>query len=738
MAAKDLGTAQVQQIRDRFAFAREAWKKQFDYMEDDIRMLSPDCQWPEDVKLARSGRPTYASDRLNAQVRQLVNAQRDGRPAVLVHACNSEADKDVANIYQGIIRHIEYESSGDLAYDEGSEWQIRAGLGFWRITTDYEDPLSMDQRLMLESINNPLNVLIDPTFKQIDGSDIGYAFVCEVLTEDEFKETYPDSEIANSSSSIWRSYARTLPDWFEGKGKSVLVVEYWCKEYKTETLYQLKDRSGVKGSDMPKDKSLWADMLLTDVDGKPISRETQIPTIKCYKLNGIEILEEKEWLGNYIPIIPIFGECLLDTQTNLRLWSGIVRNGKESQMMLNVAKTSMVELIAKMPKAQFMGPRGFMGNRKNDWAQMNVSSPVGIEYEIVDDQGHELTEPKQLLAEPPIQGVMAFIQTVENDLKAESQMYDPSLGNKMSEEQSGIAIKHLQSAAAISNFHFSDNEKRAIRLTARMFVELIPKYYRQEKVMRIIGVDDKPSLVTINGTEESSAKNITKDGIAKIYNVTVGKFDVAVSSGPSYETKRQESLATLIDLADKDPVILQFCRDLIVGQIDSSISTELQERLQKSLPPNIQPPDQTQGPNDPKALQAQLAQYKDMVQKLTEALQQETVLADKVQQELQLKLKIAEMDRETQLLKQQSSLQHDSNVELLRTETAAIRASTSQQFEEMKHQSNQAHDLLKQLHGHILNMDAAKQTAAIQKSLERTAEDKEGIKTYRNDMEGKN
>ena len=343
----ELSQDMLKTIRKQFKFCREYWDKQYELMMDDIRFLSTEHQWPEEVKASRMGRPTYASDRLNAQVKQLTNAQRDNRPGCQVHACNSEADRDTAEVFQGIIRHIEYESSADLAYDEAFEWCVRGGLGFWRLLTEYE-PNSFDQKIVIDSINNPFMVYIDPTFKKLDGSDIAYAFICEVLTKEAFEDLYPDADMARKSSQVWAGYNSRMPEWFEEGGKSCLVVEYFVKEYKEETIVKLEDERVMKLSEYE-----FVQENLGDTEAAlpeiVLQRKVQTPTITWYKLCGTEILEKTEWLGAYIPIIPVFGDALLE-EDGKRIFSGLIRNSKEEQMMLNVVKTTAIEVYAQSPE----------------------------------------------------------------------------------------------------------------------------------------------------------------------------------------------------------------------------------------------------------------------------------------------------------------------------------------------------------------------------------------------------
>lgn len=679
----------IDQAKKRFALASEAWEKQYKLSQKDMKFCGTDGQWPEEVKASRAGRPTYAADRINAQVKQIVNAQRENRPAVQIHPTNDSANLDTAEILQGIVRHIEYDSDADLAYDQAFEDAVRCGIGFWRLITEY-DKDSFDQNIKVESLINPFQVYIDPGFKKLDGSDIAWAFIIDTLTEDEFKEQYPDSDLANSSTSVWMGLNQRVPDWFSSNGKICTVAEYFIKEDKEKTICKLADGRVLAKED------------LTDEDKASIvmERKTTEPVVKWYKLNGIEVLEETVWPGSRIPVIPVFGDVLLEE--GQKIYSGLVRNVMEEQMMLNVAKTTAIELIAATPKTPWIGPLGFVGDRKADWQDVNLKNLAYLEYDITDDSGNPLPPPSRNVQEPPIQGILEVMNSIENDIKGTNALYDPSMGQKIS-NQSGVAVKALQNAGSMGNYHYSDNLSRAIRLEGRMFLELIPKVIPEKRVIRIVGLDDKHKLVTINGIghpEETGCETV--DGVTKIYDITVGKYDVTVSSGPSYQTKRQENLNMLFDLAGKDPQLMQVAGDLIVSQLDSPVAIQLTKRLEKALPPGLL----DDGADDlPAAVKQQLQQDQQMIQQLTQTLQKETELADKVQAGEQTKLQIAKMNQETEIMKAKATMQHETNMLLFKEELADLKA------------KNQAsHEIMTDVHRHLLAKDEMETKAKLKAS----------------------
>ncbi len=663
----------LKDIKEKFNIASQAWEKQYNLSKEDMLFCSSEHQWPSQIKMSRTGRPTYASDRTNAQVKTIVNTQRDNKPAIIIHPTNDSANIDTAEVLQGLVRSIEVESNADLAYISAFEDAVRSGIGFFRVLTDYEDG-SFDQKIIIDSIINPFSVYIDPYFKKPDGSDIEYAFIIDTLSKDEFNRLYPNASASELNN--WVSLSIKQPQWFLDHGKSIQIAEFFVKDYKTKTIVKLSDGRVL-------DKK---DLLDHEKELIQAERSTLEPIIKWYKVNGIEILDSREWPGKFIPVIPVFGDVLLEDDK--RIWSGLVRQVKEEQMMKNVVETTIIELIAAAPKTPWVGPKGFVGDQKDKWQDVNLKSLAYIEYESKDDDGNPLEPPQRNVAEPPVQGALQLLEILENDIKATNNLYDPSQGQKIA-NQSGIAVKALQMAGSIANYHFSDNLSRAIRVVGTILVDLIPKVYSAKRVVRIIGIDDKHKLVTINGLPSQTGAE-TEQSVQKIYDVTVGKYDVSIESGPSFHTKREQNLDMLFNLASQNPNLLNVAGDLIVSQIDDPIAIQLAQRLEKTLPPGLADDNQ----NIPPAVQQALQQQQKMIQQLTQTLQKETQLADHEQAMLQAKLKIAEMDQQTELMKHQATLQH---------QMATI--GIQNQLKDIQERNKAANDLLQKIAEHHLNKD---------------------------------
>lgn len=633
----------LKKVRDRWHLAVEANREQYERAKADLEFCDPEKQWPENIKNLRGDKPCLVVDVLTPIVKQIVNEQRQNRPAIKVSAVDSQADIATARVYQGIVRHIEYISDADIAYDRATDSQVRAGLGFIRVTTDYSDPMSFDQEIKILSVPNPGMVELDPSSTNPDGSDANWAFIAEDLLREDYKDQYPDSKLGDMDLHEWEGVCDELPDWMSSEnGGACRVVEYFEKVMEPATLYKFEDES------VSTEKEAGKKVIAT--------RKTFLPKVRWYKLNAIEILEETTWECEYIPIIPVYGdELIIDKKKS---YFGIIHRAKDVQRMINVWKSVQTEVIGLSSKAPWIACKEATEGHEDVWASANTKNWNMLPWNAYDDRDRQNPQPFRDVQEPPIQAITIALQGSMNDIKAVTGMYDPNLGMRDSASQSGVAIKNLQHQGQVGNFHFQDNMARSIRHLGRIMIQLIRKYYDTARIIRTIGPDDSEKLVLINGqADDAFAK-----GQDRHYDLKSGRYDVTVSVGPSYSSKRQENLTTLLDFMKMlPPEQASFIADLIASQVDAPIAEEVARRLKLMLPPQMQEEKKGQNqipPQIQQQMQEMMAQHEALTAKVHDLMNQLEDQDKKLQAEMlkaqldsQTKIAIAQMNNETDLIK---------------------------------------------------------------------------------------
>ena len=323
---------------------------------------------------------------------------------------------------------------------------------------------------------------------------------------------------------------------------------------------------------------------------KPIrSREVDIKQVKYCKINGFEVLERNDWAGSHIPVVRVIGN---EFEVDGRLYlSGIVRNAKDAQRMYNYWTSQEAEMLALAPKAPFIGYGGQFEGYENQWKTANTTNWPYLEVnpDVTDGQGATLPLPQR--SQPPMaqNGLIQAKMGASDDIKGATGQYDSSLG-ATSNERSGKAILARERQADTGTYHYVDNLARAVRCVTRQLVELIPKIYDTERIARIIGEDGTSDMARVNPDQPEPVKKIVDDRgivIQKVYNLGVGKYDVCVTTGPSYMTKRQESLNAMTELLQGNPELWAVAGDLVVSAMDWPRASEIAERLRKTMDPKI-------------------------------------------------------------------------------------------------------------------------------------------------------
>lgn len=626
-------------VDDFLATARKKFRLSAD-SENDMRAVALDDlefragqQWPQNVESERrmDNRPCLVINRMPQFIRNVTNDQRQNRPSIKVKPVDDAADVETAKIMQGMIRHIEYNSGADVAYDTSFSGAAIKGFGYYRVVTRYVDESSFDQEILIEDIEDDFTVYFDPNSKRPDGSDAEWAFIVEEMSKDEFEREYPKAEA--SLMDDWSSLGDEIRDWLRQDG--VRIAEYFYKEYEKDELILTVDNRVFFRSEL---KELFPEGF-DESEIKQV-RPTQRPVVKWCKFNGLEVLEETEWAGKYIPIIPVIGDKLI--VNGKKILEGVIRHAKDSQRMYNYWASTETETIALSPKAPWVVAEGQIPKAYEAlWKAANKKSHAYLPYNPVSHEGHMVPAPQRQVFEPPVQAITMARMNASEDMKTTMGIYDASLGAQ-SNETSGIAIQRRNMQAQTSNFHLVDNLHRSLRHTGRILVDLIPKIYDTARAQRIIGEEGDEEVVRIH--EEFKKK----DGEVVRYDLGRGKYDVVIDTGPSFATKRQEAAATIEKMVRAAPQLMGIVGDLLVKNLDLPGASEMAERIKKSLPPGLA--EQDGEAKVPPQIQAQVQEMSQMIEALTEKLNQATKVIDEKQIELSSKERIEYAKMETDVL----------------------------------------------------------------------------------------
>lgn len=561
---------------------------------DDLKFAKLGDQWPEQIKRQREleNRVCITVNRLPTFIRQVVNDSRQNKPSITFHPVE-DGDVETAEVMNGLMRNIEYTSNADIAYDTAIDFAVSMGFGYIRVDTDYSYDDAFTQDIKIEQIPNPFSVYGDPHSTSADGSDWKVAFVTDLMTKAEFKRKWSKAQTSSLDAN------GDSEEWFGDD--SVRVAEWWKKEEVPTKIFKMSNGSVMSAEEYADSKELF------DSAGITIDDERDTVTCKVVQriISGSEILETNEWAGKYIPIIPVYGDEV--NVEGKRHFISLIRFAKDAQQMHNFWRTASTELVALAPKAPYIGKVGSFDTDSDKWATANTDTHAYIEFD------GDVAPQRQMFAGVPA-GALQEAMNASDDMKSIMGLYDASMGAR-SNETSGKAIIARQREGDNSTFHFIDNLTRAIRQVGRICGDLIPKIYSDERMIRTIGEDGTNEQVKVNGEYED------KKGMVKLHDLTSGKYDLIVKSGPSYTTKREEAAIQMMQLIQSFPDAAPIIGDLVAKNLDWPGAEEIAKRLKTMLPPQLQEPED--GHEDiPPQVQHMIQQGQQQMQQMQQAIQQ--------------------------------------------------------------------------------------------------------------------
>jgi hypothetical protein len=632
-------------MRHRLQMSMAAYSDSREDELDDLRFMagSPDnqWQWPADVLATRgsvqgqtiNARPCLTINKLPQHVRQVTNEQRQNRPSGKVIPADDNADVQVAEIFNGVVRHIEYMSDADVAYDTACDNQVTYGEGYIRLLTEYCNEESFDQDIRIARVRNAFSVYMDPTIQDPCGADAEWCFVTQDMTKDEYEREFPD---ATPISSILSTAVgdESMSAWLDED--TIRVAEYFYYKRKRETLNLYPDNV-TAFKDTPMDKQLRA------MYGKPVrTREVDRKKVMWMKTNGYDVLDEREWPGSWIPVVRVVGNEF-EVQGQIYV-SGLVRNAKDAQRMYNYWTSQEAEMLALAPKAPFIAYGGQFEGYENQWKTANTTNWPYLEVnpDVTDGAGNVLPLPQRAAPPLPQTGLIQAKMGAGEDIKSTTGQYDASLGQQ-GNERSAKAIVAREKQGDVGTYHYVDNLARAIRHITRQLVDIIPKIYDTQRIARIIGVDGEVSMVKMDPMQQEPVKEIRDQNgglIEKIYNPSIGTYDVMVTTGPGYMTKRQEALDAMSMILQSNPQLWTVAGDLFIKNMDWPGAQEMAKRFKKILDPKVleegdQSPEIMAAKQQIEALSQELNRVSDIMENIQDSAEQQKISIDRYKAEVQ-------------------------------------------------------------------------------------------------------
>lgn len=545
-------------------------------MKSDLRFAAG-FQWDSEEVRQRGDRPTLTIDKVNQHIKLATGDIRNNPPSIDVLPVDDSTDPKKAKILTELIRQIEYQSSADFIYSYAGHMAAACGLGAFRLSTQYVDDASFDQEVLLRHIPNPASVYFDPDAVLPDKSDGNFVFVTEMITKEKFKEKYP-GKLPESvdKKDVEEGHLQWVGD------DRIRIAEYWYKKPVKKFLVQLSDGSVEEAEDLlgRSDDELRA---------LGITNYREVTTHDVYQVivSATEILRApKKWPGKYIPIFIVTGEEMPVEDRIHR--AGVVRRAKGPQKMYNLMRSTAAEVIALAPKQPYIATLKQIGKYQTMWQQANQSATSVLITDVDPDFPGGIPS-RQRPADPPA-AIWQEAAMASEDIKSVTGIYDAGLG-AASNETSGKAILARQKQGDIANSDYAKKLGMVVSLCGRALVDLIPRIYDTERVIRLMGEDGEFKFETINQS------GVMEDGSSGVLNdISTGRFDVRIKTGPSYASRRIEAADKMFDMLNANQNYWPIIGDLVFANLDFPEAEKIAKRLKKAVPPELLSDEEREAP----------------------------------------------------------------------------------------------------------------------------------------------
>lgn len=531
---------------------------------EDLRFLAGD-QWDPEIKKMREDkfRPCLTVNVLPQYVGQVVGNRRMNKTAIKVKPFK-DGTQVVADVRSGLIKSIEAFSRADRAYDAACEDQTACGISALRVDLDYAGNDVFDQDIFIRHIPNPLAVVWDRMSVDPTGRDAKHCFVIDSIPKKVFEKQFPDYPCPEGGLGDNTDYPA---DWRDPN--NVRIVEFWELIDKPATFALMQDGDVKDVTDMEADE--YEDQLWRDENGFPKIRNSFRTYARMHLVTGFAILGSGYEIPlTRLPIIRVEGRVTRVGEERVRF--GIVRNAKDSIRLNNYFRSTAAEVVALAPKAQWIGSASAFKGREDDFRKAHLE---GDNILVHNDVANGENRPQRV--DPPAIPAALIQQSEMNvqDIKDTTGLHDASLGMK-SNEVSGKAINARRVGGDIATVIYHDNVNHAIQEVGDVCNQLIPLAYDAVRTVRTIGDDDKHKLLVINDPNDQDSPNITE-----------GKYDVTVETGPSFATQRAEAVEAMTMLLQTSPELMGVVGDIVAKNMDFPGAYEMAERIKKTIPKEL-------------------------------------------------------------------------------------------------------------------------------------------------------
>jgi hypothetical protein len=605
----------INDANEQFIAAKGFWQKHHAIAASENNFLED--AWKPEIRSLREqdGRPVISTPFLGNFIRQISAINRQSQPR-LHFSSDSKESKSICDAIESLITKIEESSDASFQYQLAGEHAIKTGLGFLRVSSEYEKQHSFDQVLKIEAILDPSRVFFDPNSVQYDFSDAEFCFIETKMTKKEYASRIGKSTKALEKAKIsgFKSASPLSID-----DDHIIILEYFYKTREPVTLRKYLNN-------LTNEEIITEDEELDSEEFKLIDkRKSEKIVINVCLFDGLEMHDETTFPGSLIPIIPVIGEQSFVNRT--RKIKGTIRDSMDAQRVTNYATSVELELVDLAPKVPWLVEEGSIEGYEQEWKSANSRNYSYLVYK----GKNGIAPPSRASVDTNTTAIKSVKEGANQAIQQIFGIFEASLGAP-SNETSGVAIQSRINQADKSTYQYRDNLHRAIRMLGKVLLESVPVFYGDRDIV-VTGVDGNDNIINISSELKTES------------------FSVSIENSPTAESSRQNLNQQLASLIQAVPTIGPLVADFMIENSDLPGTDPLVARLKTLLPPEVKAIEESKmSPEQALGKAMQLQQENQQLSAQSQQLEQEL---SRVNEDL----KMLKMSKELEF--QKAQMEHD-------------------------------------------------------------------------------
>lgn len=540
--------------------------------------LGGGLQWSSDDKkvLQEQGRLATEQNEIATAVNTVAGYQINNRMDITMLPRGGEADEmgaeTITKVTKQVLDNCQYKWRETEVFLDGMIQQ----RGYFEVRVNFNDSMQGEASI---SVLDPMDVLPDPDAKSYNPDDWGFVIVTRWLSLDEIEQWYGKKARADAEN-----IAGNDDDW--GEDNQDEVRSRFGEEGGRADAYLTMN--GIKRC-----RIIDRQYFVYEMTKVAVSPEGDIRPVEDHDEDSIAEMVAKGWIltrrmhKRVRWLVTTAHAVMFDGYSPLSKYSpvpyfpyfrrgrtrGMIDNAISMQEVLNKAIAQYIHIVNTTANSGWVVEQNSLVNMDTDeLTEKGAQSGLVIEYKE-GAQKPEKIQPNQVPT-----GLDKFISIAQSAVRNMTMVND-SLRAESSSDQSGVAIQSKQFIAQQQLAIPLDNLARTRYMLMERVLEIIQKFYTDEKIIRIT----EKNLDGRDVTTPLPINQMQPDG-SILNDLTIGEYDMVIVDQPMQVTWENSQFNQGLELKKvginiPDSVLVRHSNLADKGEIMKQLSAPQQDPL---------------------------------------------------------------------------------------------------------------------------------------------------------------